>query len=389
MSHFTVLVIGDNPEEQLAPYHEFECTGVDNEYVKEIDETEQYLTEYNEGTRSMYVDGKGNSFPTYDDKFYREPTEEEKEHIGIGWDGKVPYTLKDWGDGKGYRPKVKYIPEGYTEKEIPIPELYTFCEYLMGYVEMNPLIEGNPVNEEHKYSYFTSDKNKNVLKVINKTNPDSKWDWYQLGGRWAGYFKLKEIKKPSCGLKGATPQFVEGIMGEKSWASSNETGEGFCDSTTKGNIDFDSMRNLAGEEASEKYDEVIEIVGNTPVNEPWKFFLYKYYGDNKVEGYTRDMAIEEYDSQERVKTWKEKSKDPFLSVDDFNIPKEQYVANARNRACTTFAVVKDSKWYEKGEMGWWSCVTDEKEQSDWNEEFNKLIDSVPNDTLLSVYDCHI
>ena len=29
MSHFLVLVIGDNPEKQLAPYHEFECTVVD------------------------------------------------------------------------------------------------------------------------------------------------------------------------------------------------------------------------------------------------------------------------------------------------------------------------------------------------------------------------
>ncbi len=27
MSHFTVLVVGDNVEEQLAPFHEFECTG--------------------------------------------------------------------------------------------------------------------------------------------------------------------------------------------------------------------------------------------------------------------------------------------------------------------------------------------------------------------------
>jgi hypothetical protein len=38
MSHFAVTVIGEEPEKQLAPYHEFECTGVDNEYVQSIDE---------------------------------------------------------------------------------------------------------------------------------------------------------------------------------------------------------------------------------------------------------------------------------------------------------------------------------------------------------------
>ena len=34
MSHYSVLVIGENVEEQLAPFHEFECTGDDNEYVQ-------------------------------------------------------------------------------------------------------------------------------------------------------------------------------------------------------------------------------------------------------------------------------------------------------------------------------------------------------------------
>lgn len=31
----------------------------------------------------------------------------------------------------------------------------------------------------------------------------------------------------------------------------------------------------------------------------------------------------------------------------------------------------------------------EKDQDKWNEEFNKLFDSIPDDTLLSLYDCHI
>ena len=31
MSHYTVLVIGDDPEKQLAPFHEFGCTGIDDE----------------------------------------------------------------------------------------------------------------------------------------------------------------------------------------------------------------------------------------------------------------------------------------------------------------------------------------------------------------------
>lgn len=46
MSHFTVLVIGDNVERQLAPYHEFECTGTDDEFVVEVDDTAEVRSEF-------------------------------------------------------------------------------------------------------------------------------------------------------------------------------------------------------------------------------------------------------------------------------------------------------------------------------------------------------
>jgi len=55
----------------------------------------------------------------------------------------------------------------------------------------------------------------------------------------------------------------------------------------------------------------------------------------------------------------------------------------------TFAVLKNGKWYEKGEMGWWGIVTDEKLESDWESEQKKLIEGLPDDTLISIYDCHI
>ena len=59
MSHFTVLVVtnekptGEVLEKALAPFHEFECTGVDNEYVQDIDVTEKLRKEYLEQTESL------------------------------------------------------------------------------------------------------------------------------------------------------------------------------------------------------------------------------------------------------------------------------------------------------------------------------------------------
>jgi hypothetical protein len=56
---------------------------------------------------------------------------------------------------------------------------------------------------------------------------------------------------------------------------------------------------------------------------------------------------------------------------------------------STFAVLKDGEWYERGSMGWWGCVSDEKERDKWYEEFEKLFTDLPADTRISIVDCHI
>jgi hypothetical protein len=61
----------------------------------------------------------------------------------------------------------------------------------------------------------------------------------------------------------------------------------------------------------------------------------------------------------------------------------------RSVGLQVFAVLKDGQWYEKGKMGWWACVTNEKDSSSWETELNKLLDETPKGTLLSLYDCHI
>ena len=55
----------------------------------------------------------------------------------------------------------------------------------------------------------------------------------------------------------------------------------------------------------------------------------------------------------------------------------------------TFAILIDGKWYEEGNMGWWGMVSNKKEDKDWNKEFEKLLEKVPNNKLLTIVDCHI
>ena len=54
-----------------------------------------------------------------------------------------------------------------------------------------------------------------------------------------------------------------------------------------------------------------------------------------------------------------------------------------------FCLIIDGVWYERGKMGWWACVSDEKEKGDWNEEFMTLVKTLPEKSLVANYDFHI
>ena len=54
-----------------------------------------------------------------------------------------------------------------------------------------------------------------------------------------------------------------------------------------------------------------------------------------------------------------------------------------------FAIIKDGHWIERGQMGWFAMVTDEKNKDEWDNEFYKIWDTINDDDLIVVLDCHI
>lgn len=286
MSHFTVLVIGENVQNQLQPYHEYECTGIEDEYVKFVP-AEENLEEL------------------------QEHYEENKE--------KYDYT--------------------------------SFEEYMKDY---------------HGYS-------KENGQWGRRTNPNAKWDWWSVGGRWTGFFKLKE---------GAT-----GEVGELGLFS-RPPKVGFADIVSKGDVDWDYMRNVAGEAAEKKWDLANESFKDILPFESWETIRLK--NENNL-----DVARYQYNNQPAVIAFNEMVKcntDLFGwygEAEEFLVPKDVYVERIKNAAITTYAIVKDDVWYQKGKMGWWGMSSNEMSQDEWNEKFWELIQSVPDDTKLTLVDCHI
>jgi hypothetical protein len=291
MSHFTVLVIGENPEEQLAPY---------DENIEVDDYVEDVVTE----------DEKQNFM-----KFYTE----EKKTISPSLSFDDAYDLKgdDWN--------------GMRWQKDEDGQWYNHSTY----------------------------------------NPISKWDWYSLGGRWSGYLKLKNNTEGTIGEPGVFDNVCE---------------KGWVDQTKKCNVDFEFMRSQAGEQASKRYDAFYSIVKDRVV--PIWDNIRKKYSENDIElarkEYRENSVVIDVENNEEFKSY-------FLFNDmaEFVESRADYIQSARNSAISTFAIVKDGKWYEKGKMGWWAIVHDEKNQDDWNKQFSELLDSLSDDTLLSVYDCHI
>jgi hypothetical protein len=371
MSHFSVLVIGENVEQQLAPYHEFECTGRNDEYVVDVDKTEEARSEYESNTTTRYRDPDGNLHDPYEDRFYRDPTEEEIKEAGplgfgsFGSRNGVSHYSKDWGDGRGYRAKIHFIPDGWEEIKVPTSTVKSFRDFCEDWYDGKPLVEGEApdLEEAHKYGHLLVNANGEVIRLIDRTNPNKKWDWWIVGGRWTGWLKLKPGADGSVGKPGlmTAPAAV-----------------GTADIARKGDVDFEAMRAEKGAEAGSLWDKVRRITQDT-----WESVRERFEKIDDARSFYREQpAIKALEAS--------KDRDFSWNIDDALAgPREAFVQAARDRATSPFAIVKDGQWYAKGRMGWWGMSNDDGTQEDWNRRVSELLDSLRDDTRLTVVDCHI
>lgn len=401
MSHFTVLVLGENPEEQLAPFHEFECTGEDNEYVQEIDKTDEARTEFLKSTDTRYRKPDGTILSAFDDngeylpEFLRDPTPEEVKEIGSlggsGWSKGLSWTSGDWLDGQGWRTKIVNTPEGWEKLTLATPDVETFAQFITNYYgrKVVPFGKKPNIKKDHKYGWTEVDENGEVVCTVDRTNPNSHWDWYQIGGRWTGFFKLK-------------PGTI-GTLGTPSLLSMSEApGADRADYAYKGQIDIEGMRNEAAEKAANEYDLVHSILAS--VSEPFARFneiLAKHCPDMKniddepeesdADSDARNVRTEEARTEYRAQPgYKALHADErtrwFWNLDVFfDQTRVEYIQAARDRAFTTFAYLKDGKWIEKDDGGW---SEESPKQAEWNAAFTQMIDSLPDNTLMTLVDCH-
>lgn len=335
MSHFTVLVIGENPEQQLQPYQENNNGDCPAAYLEFVDLEDEHREKYATETVEMVVMPDGRLLLPWDDAF------------------RIPGTF-------GMGSDTHAAPPDLERRQVPMRERYPDFEGYMadwvGCVRRDP--------QKNRYGYWE--------------NPNRKWDWYQLGGRWTGFFKIKDAVMRSH-------QFDAIAVGEPGFGA-QAAARGYADQARKSQIDFEGMRAQAAAEADERYSRVEAVMAGLPAAESFAAFRERHADINDARA--------EYWAQPMIAALSAAGLLPMDSSyrDYYCLDKggrAAYVDRAKQQALSTHAVLKDGRWYERGAMGWWGIVTDEMDVETWIAEFEKLVDDLPEDTLLSVYDCHI
>lgn len=368
MSHASVLIVTEEKpteemiEELMLPYQEYGATGIINEYVQWLDKTDVLMEEYKTSTRNAVRKISDNSlYCPYDtDMLYREPTDEELIKINDFHNSEVEHTKKDWNDGKGYRAKVKYIPEGYEKCKVTFEEFYGDFEKFVrdwhGFAEEN----------------FKGDK------VGYYDNPNSKWDWYQIGGRFSGHFQAKNED--------------EAENGEKSWTNKDQEITG-VDIIQKKNIDVESMIENAKQETEKCWNILLKHYPDLTKfpTKSWQDCITEY---EKEHGeFNREGVKKLFESQENYDNDAISALDKELGLFFDNSisfyckgDKEAFYKKMLYNQFGTFAILKDKHWYQQGQLGWFG--TSSTEDANWDETYYEIFESIDDEHWLTIVDYH-
>lgn len=244
-----------------------------------------------------------------------------------------------------------YTPDDVEDLLAPYCESPENPEYLEFKVASEPMDEIRSTFEREKgpsetlkdfvsrwYGYTYNEK----LGVCGYLcNPNAKWDWWELGGRWSNKLNLK----PGC----------KGNRGSHSWTNSTELPrDGYCDQAQIKNVDF-SMDLKAYNKAIRFWEVVVEGDDIRENENPAQFNTF----------YRREYYLKQFRDKERY---------------------------ARSYASfTTWALVTpNGEWYENGEMGWFGMpnATDES-RAEYESVLQRTLSEADPNLWVSIIDCHI
>ena len=206
-----------------------------------------------------------------------------------------------------------------------------------------PYIE--QVDPDSPYAEFDENEEGELDEATGKRgywhNPNARWDWYTIGGRWCGYLKLLEGKTGRYGNDYSTRE-RQGFANDR------------CDSALVKDCDF------------------------SPDEDAYRRALR--FWDVVVEG--RPSAEDE--------------KDIFTSIFKPDYYRQQYgtrenYARHQSDFLPYAYLTPDGEWHETGRMGWWGMDNaTAKSREVFRESFQTFLKEARAQNLtITMVDCHI
>ena len=304
--HQTVLVVGaanaEELEEQLAPFYQLGCTmsqkeqredpraELEIEYTK--DEAEKrYKEDIDEHPTAEQVAFFRENFiePSDEDTcqaMYRE--KKNNKHAPNGYTGD-DFSYGSWKVGEGEysfclisEENMKKCREWMEEQGLSsiwnLQSGQTREDFVAEYPDAHSYMTGSSWDlewseEKQGYGYWG--------------NPNGFWDWYQVGGRWIGFFKIKSESRAKAliGEPSLLMQFDENDIEELKTRG---------DALTIGDIDFEAMEKAEIEGVSKRWDDMREMIFGSKPDEKSVEDAEKRFREimNAKEGETKEEYVE-------------------------------------------------------------------------------------------------
>lgn len=216
-------------------------------------------------------------------------------------------------------------------------------------------------------------------------NPNSRWNWFAIGGRWPNLLKIKK-DNDGC-IQVSTDQ---GRV---------------CD------IDFELMRQINSKSRMHHVDNVMNLIQKNyfmfdrdQIFKIWRKYIVELVDLEKkyISTLESDECVGTFDEycqlhgseSFKVYMFSNRMNPSYLNHPFFGVEIDPSVTDLDDwimsaPALETFVVVKDGKWYEKGKVGWWGIVRGRVLNSEWSKKYDELLRSLQPNNVITIVDCHI
>ncbi|MCZ1012348.1 hypothetical protein [Streptomyces lydicus] len=283
----------------------------------------------------------------------------------------APYRAYESGNAEDYWPVAACREDGQLPAEEPLT-----------WEQVAEAVNARNKHDKDSSAYLHVDDDGRAYKV-STYNPNSKWDRWQIGGRWTGYFI------PRADAAG-DPRLLVGSPGESGDPCPAER----VDGGPRKLLDLAAMRAEARHAAGEQFDRWQGLVTGLPEAHGWSAFLSRHEADPGA--YPLWQAREEYGAQPQVKAARQSREFVRMdcTIDTFSPGRDAYMQQRADHAVPGYAYLGiDGVWQAPGRMGLFGQSTGTpQDQAEYAHRMNEQLDTLPPDTLLvavDAVDCHI